>query len=39
VTDAIILDIEQALLKLSDAIGATYLANNERSDPVWEALA
>ena len=36
---ALIADIEQALMKLSDAITAAYLANNERSEPVWEALA
>jgi hypothetical protein len=35
----LIADIEQALMKLSDAITAAYLANNERSEPVWEALA
>jgi uncharacterized circularly permuted ATP-grasp superfamily protein/uncharacterized alpha-E superfamily protein len=39
VNEALIADIEQALMKLSDAITATYLANNERSEPVWEALA
>jgi hypothetical protein len=32
-------DIEQALMKLSDAISAAYLTNNERSEAVWEALA
>jgi len=35
----LIVEIEQALMKLSDAISAAYLTNNERSDPVWEALA
>ncbi len=35
----LIVDIEQALMKLSDAISAAYLTNNERSEPVWEALA
>jgi uncharacterized alpha-E superfamily protein len=39
VNDALILDIEQALMKLSDAISAAYLTNTERSEPVWEALA
>jgi hypothetical protein len=33
------IDIEQSLMKLSDAIGGAYLINTERSDPVWEALA
>ena len=35
----LILDIEQSLMKLSDAIGAAFLANNDRSDPAWEVLA
>jgi uncharacterized alpha-E superfamily protein len=39
VNEASIVEIEQALLKLSDAISAAYLTNNERSEPVWEALA
>jgi uncharacterized circularly permuted ATP-grasp superfamily protein/uncharacterized alpha-E superfamily protein len=39
VDDALILDIEQALMKLSDAISAAYLTNTDRSEPVWEALA
>jgi uncharacterized circularly permuted ATP-grasp superfamily protein/uncharacterized alpha-E superfamily protein len=39
VDNALILDVEQALLKLSDAISAAYLTNSERSEPVWEALA
>jgi uncharacterized alpha-E superfamily protein len=39
VNNALILDVEQALLKLSDAISAAYLTNSERSEPVWEALA
>jgi uncharacterized circularly permuted ATP-grasp superfamily protein/uncharacterized alpha-E superfamily protein len=39
VNDALLVDIEQALMKLSDAITAAYLTNNERSEPVWEALA
>jgi uncharacterized circularly permuted ATP-grasp superfamily protein/uncharacterized alpha-E superfamily protein len=36
---ALMVDIEQALMKLSDAISAAYLTNNERSEAVWEALA
>jgi uncharacterized circularly permuted ATP-grasp superfamily protein/uncharacterized alpha-E superfamily protein len=36
---ALIGDIEQDLMRLSDAIGAAYLINTEQSDPVWEALA
>jgi uncharacterized circularly permuted ATP-grasp superfamily protein/uncharacterized alpha-E superfamily protein len=36
---ALMMDIEQALMKLSDAIGAAYLTSNERSDFEWEALA
>jgi uncharacterized circularly permuted ATP-grasp superfamily protein/uncharacterized alpha-E superfamily protein len=36
---ALIIDIERALLKLSDAINAAYLTGNERSDFEWEALA
>jgi uncharacterized alpha-E superfamily protein len=39
VTEALMIDIEQSLMKLSDAIGGAYLINTERSDPVWEALA
>jgi len=39
VSEALIVDVEQALMKLSDAVSAAYLANTERSDPVWEALA
>jgi uncharacterized circularly permuted ATP-grasp superfamily protein/uncharacterized alpha-E superfamily protein len=39
VTDTLIMDIEQSLMKLSDAISAAYLTSNERSDSVWEALA
>jgi hypothetical protein len=35
----LIVDIEQSLMKLSNAISAAYLINNERSDAVWEALA
>ena len=36
---ALIIDVEQALMKLSDAISAAYLTSNERSDFEWEALA
>jgi uncharacterized circularly permuted ATP-grasp superfamily protein/uncharacterized alpha-E superfamily protein len=39
ITDAMVLDIENSLMNLSDAISAAYLTNNERSDAVWEALA
>jgi uncharacterized circularly permuted ATP-grasp superfamily protein/uncharacterized alpha-E superfamily protein len=39
VDDKLIVDVEQSLMKLSDAISATYLTNNERSDSLWEALA
>ena len=39
IDDALLIDIEQALMKLSDAISAAYLTNNERSDFEWEALA
>jgi uncharacterized circularly permuted ATP-grasp superfamily protein/uncharacterized alpha-E superfamily protein len=37
--DALIVDIDHELMKLSDAISAAYLTNNERSDFAWEALA
>jgi len=36
---ALIVELEQALMKLSDAISATYLTSSERSDAGWEALA
>jgi len=36
---ALIIDVEQALMKLSNAISAAYLTSNERSDFEWEALA
>ena len=39
ITDVMVVDIENSLMKLSDAISAAYLTNNERSDAVWEALA
>jgi uncharacterized circularly permuted ATP-grasp superfamily protein/uncharacterized alpha-E superfamily protein len=34
-----VVDVENALMKLSDAIGAYYLTHNERSDAAWGALA
>jgi uncharacterized circularly permuted ATP-grasp superfamily protein/uncharacterized alpha-E superfamily protein len=37
--EALVIDIEQSLMKLSDAISAAYLSNNERSETAWEALA
>ncbi len=39
IDEALIVDIEQSLMKLSDAITSAYLSNNERSEAVWEALA
>jgi uncharacterized circularly permuted ATP-grasp superfamily protein/uncharacterized alpha-E superfamily protein len=39
IDDALIVDIEQSLMKLSDAITAAYLSNNERAETAWEALA
>ena len=39
IDDALLMDVEHVLMKLSEAIGAAYLANNERSDFEWEALA
>ena len=39
IDDALVIEIEVALMKLSDAISASYLTNQERSDSVWEALA
>jgi uncharacterized alpha-E superfamily protein len=39
IDDALIIDTEQSLMKLSDAITASYLTNYERSESVWEALA
>jgi uncharacterized alpha-E superfamily protein len=39
IDDTLIMEIEQSLMKLSDAISAAYLTNNERSDSIWEALA
>jgi len=39
VDEALIVDIAHSLMKLSDAITASYLTNYERSESVWEALA
>jgi uncharacterized circularly permuted ATP-grasp superfamily protein/uncharacterized alpha-E superfamily protein len=39
VDEALVADIEQSLMKLSDAISAAYLTSNERSDAGLEALA
>ena len=39
VDDNLIVDIENSLMKLSDAISAAFLTNNERSESMWEALA
>jgi uncharacterized circularly permuted ATP-grasp superfamily protein/uncharacterized alpha-E superfamily protein len=39
IDDALLIDVEQELMKLSDAIGAAYLTSSERSDFEWEALA
>jgi uncharacterized circularly permuted ATP-grasp superfamily protein/uncharacterized alpha-E superfamily protein len=39
IDDGLLLEVEQALMKLSDAISDAYLTSNERSDFEWEALA
>ncbi len=39
IDEALIMDIEQSLMKLSDAVTAAYLTTNERSESAWEALA
>jgi uncharacterized circularly permuted ATP-grasp superfamily protein/uncharacterized alpha-E superfamily protein len=39
VDEALVVDLEQSLMKLSDAISSAYLTNNERSDAGLEALA
>ena len=39
VDDALLVGIEQSLMRLSDAVGSSYLTHNERSESVWEALA
>jgi len=36
---ALIVDIENALMKLSEAITTYYLTHNERSEAAWGALA
>jgi len=39
VNDELILDIEASLLELSNAVSTAYLANNERSEAAWGAMA
>jgi uncharacterized circularly permuted ATP-grasp superfamily protein/uncharacterized alpha-E superfamily protein len=39
VDDALIVIIENALMKLSETIGSSYLTHDERSEAIWEALA
>jgi uncharacterized alpha-E superfamily protein len=39
VNDNLIIEIENSLMKLSDAISAAFLTNTERTDSMWEALA
>jgi uncharacterized circularly permuted ATP-grasp superfamily protein/uncharacterized alpha-E superfamily protein len=39
VDEALIADIENSLMKLSDAIGSTFLTSNDRTELMWEALA
>jgi uncharacterized circularly permuted ATP-grasp superfamily protein/uncharacterized alpha-E superfamily protein len=39
IDDALLLDVEQSLMKLSESISTAYLTSNERSDFEWEALA
>jgi uncharacterized alpha-E superfamily protein len=39
IDEALIVDTEQALMKLSEAVTAAYLSNNERAASSWEALA
>jgi uncharacterized circularly permuted ATP-grasp superfamily protein/uncharacterized alpha-E superfamily protein len=39
IDETLLIDTEQALMKLSDAVTAAYLANNERSETAWGALA
>jgi uncharacterized alpha-E superfamily protein len=38
IDDALVGATEDALMRLSEAIGAAYLTHNERSEPRWEAL-
>jgi uncharacterized alpha-E superfamily protein len=35
----LIMDLEQSLMKLSDAISSSFLTNIDRSEPTWEVLA
>jgi uncharacterized circularly permuted ATP-grasp superfamily protein/uncharacterized alpha-E superfamily protein len=39
INDAMIVEIENALLKLSDEVTSYYLTHNERSETAWGALA
>jgi uncharacterized circularly permuted ATP-grasp superfamily protein/uncharacterized alpha-E superfamily protein len=39
IDDSLIVDIEQSLMKLSDAITSSFLTNAQRSEAMWEALA
>ena len=39
IDEALLIDTEQALMRLSDAVSAAYLTNNERSETAWGALA
>ncbi len=39
IDDDLIVDIENSLMKLSDAISASFLTSNERTEVTWEALA
>jgi uncharacterized circularly permuted ATP-grasp superfamily protein/uncharacterized alpha-E superfamily protein len=39
IDNAVILDSEGALMKLSETIDASYLTYNQRSEAIWEALA
>jgi uncharacterized alpha-E superfamily protein len=39
IDDALVVEIEQSLMKLSDAISSSYLTTNERSEAMWEGLA
>jgi uncharacterized alpha-E superfamily protein len=39
IDDALITEVENGLMTLSGAIAAAYLAHNERTETVWEAIA
>jgi uncharacterized circularly permuted ATP-grasp superfamily protein/uncharacterized alpha-E superfamily protein len=39
IDDALITAAEDALMRLSEAVAASYLTHNERAEPRWEALA